>query len=178
MDLSHVVARLPDAYYRAVRLDLVDVATLDPDALLRSHHDRSGRDDYRLRRDDDRLLDDYRRRCRWRRRRGCSDCIVDHAADHTADNARPEIATAMTPESAAAMVMMTMMTNVMNGSRTETAVMPARSTVVSTGAAMGSGVGKGADCRYRYHYYYFLHCLVPFFLCLCWGSLLRPLQCS
>ena len=99
-----VMARLPNAHDRAVRLDLVNIAALNPNIL----HLRDRRDDGRL--DDDGSRDDRRRRhhgrrCdddRSRRRRGDDDrCRTrgDHrAADESTDETRPEVPPAASPE--------------------------------------------------------------------------------
>ena len=93
-----VVAGLPHADDSSVCLDLVDIASLDPDVLHLRHgllHDNGllhydGLGHYRrLRHDYGRLRHDDRRP----RQRGTDDC----PSDETADKARPEVAAAATP---------------------------------------------------------------------------------
>ena len=108
-----VMPGLPDAHGRSVRLDLIDVASLDPhrlaldDGLL--HDDGLGHDGLL---DDDRLRHDGGRR--HDRRRGLDDNGLgvvrtgkrrsDHATDDSADEARPEVASARAPMAPMVMV--------------------------------------------------------------------------
>ena len=129
---------------------LIDVAAFNPNRLAL---DDGLLDDCRLL--DDWLLDDHRllynnRLLNHRRllnhnsRASVDDCACDRPTDHTADEPRPEVATAAAP--VAAVVMMV-------------AMMP---TVVVISAmptpAMSMRERTGRDCRESDCYYEFLHC--------------------
>ena len=124
--------RLPDANDGSVALNLVDVAALDPYVLHRRdrrNHGWSRRNDGRRRHDGGRGHDGGR--CHDNRRR--SHRIVDRATYHAADEARPEVTSAATPETVVVMVV--------KRRRPESrAVMPpaARRPEVVAGAAMES----------------------------------------
>ena len=91
---------LPDADGRAVRLNLVNVATFNPNrltlhnGLLNDHrllHDRRGG------------LDDNSLRVTRTR-----PCVINHASDHSADESRPEVASTRSPIAAVTMVIVVM----------------------------------------------------------------------
>ena len=105
-----VVPWLPDAHDHAVRLNLVDVAPLDPHVL-----DRRRRNDWRS--------GDYRRRRNDDRRRGY-DGIVEDSAHDPAYEAWPEVAPATTPEAMVVVVVRWRRPEVRTGTRTP--VMSAR----------------------------------------------------
>ena len=131
-------------------MNLIDIAAFNPNRLAL---DDGLLDDCRLL--DDRLLDDHRllhnnrllnnRRLLYNDSRApVDDCACDRPTDHTADEPRPEVATAAAP--VAAVVMMV-------------AMMP---TVVVISAmptpAMSMRERTGRDCRESDCYYEFLHC--------------------
>lgn len=132
-----VVPRLPGTDDRAVRLLLIDIAAFDPDVLDRSRGLLDDRllDDHRL--GDDGLLDNHRLGDDWLlddhrlsdHRRGGDDCrsrdhrrrdhgIDNGAADKTADEAGPEIASAAAPSAVVMMDDRSVMPTVSAESRT------------------------------------------------------------
>ena len=148
-----VMTGLPDADDRAVSLNLVDVATFDPDVLDSLHrlgdnglsHYRSG----------------YDRRSHHGRRRHhhrFGDRSPDDAADHSADEARPEVATTAPPEAAMMMVHWTGMMH----RRT-------RSTAMKTTGAVSAWTMRTSEYRSGYHtrakrdyHFHLVHVSVPF----------------
>ena len=122
------MARLPDTDGRAIRLDLINVPTLNPD--IPSLLDRDSRRplyDHGL--GDNRLLNDNgllnNRRCRYDCRGGlhndglgivrASQRCTDDTPDHSADETRPEAATTAPP--IAAVMVVASMPTVMNRRR-------------------------------------------------------------
>ena len=136
---------LPDSDCRAVGLYLIDIPPFNPNRLTL---DDGLLDDCRLL--DDRLLDDHRllhnnrllnnRRLLYNDSRApVDDCACDRPTDHTADEPRPEVATAAPPV-AAVVVMVATVPSVM---------------VISAMPAVRERTGRGChedDC-----YYEFLH---------------------
>ena len=100
-----VVSGLPDANGRPVRLNLVNVASLDPDLLRLLDDDRRGLLDNDRRRllDDDRLRH-YGRLLNNDRRARIDDRSGERTADYSADESRPEVAAAASPVSAMAVM--------------------------------------------------------------------------
>ena len=125
--------RLPDAYCRSVRLNLIDIPTLDPHRLALN--------DRRLLNDD--WLSDHSGLLHhnWLghdRRRGLNydrlgvirtrQCRTDDTADHPADESRPEVPTARPPVPAVVVVVMvSSMPAVMDRRRTMPSSMMPRS---------------------------------------------------
>ena len=156
---------LPDAHGRSVRLNLIDIAPLNPNRLALDngllnnrrllHHHRLSNHSGLL--NHDRLGHDSRRGLnhdrlgvtRTRQRRS------DYAANHPADESRPEVPTAR-PPIATVVMMVAAVPTMMNRRRAmESPVM--RSTMPTTRERAGRNCRKG-NC-----YYEFLHLICPFF---------------
>ena len=155
-----VMSRLPDTHGRSVRLNLIDVASFNPDRLtLHNGNSRSVSVDSRRPLNDRRLLNNDRlsdyggllnhNRLSHDCRRGLNHDRLgvirtrqrrpDNAANHPANKSRPEVATAAPPATAVIVMVAAMPTVVM----------------VSAVPAMRERTGRGndkSDC-----YYEFLH---------------------
>jgi len=88
-----VVPGLPNADNCAVRLDLVDIGTENPDLLRRVDRRRNNR-----------RCVDWSRNNRSRDDAWADDCVGQDATDNSADEARPKAASAMSPPAMVVMV--------------------------------------------------------------------------
>ena len=143
---------LPDAHGRSVRLNLIDIAPLNPNRLALDNgllNNRRLLHHHRLSNHSGLLNHDRLGVIRSRQRR------PDYAANHPADESRPEVPTAR-PPIATVVMMVAAVPTMMNRRRAmESPVM--RSTMPTTRERAGRNCRKG-NC-----YYEFLHLICPFF---------------
>ena len=170
------MARLPNANSRVIRLDLIDVPALNPDVLRlldgdsRSYSGDSRRSLYDYGLGDNRLLNDNGllndRRCRYDCRGGlhndglgigrASQRRTDDTPDHSADETRPEMATAAPPITT--MMVASAMPTMMNRRRT----MPPSMTPWTAGTRQTRSSAHNRHER-NYNCFSFSHFAPPFY---------------